>query len=118
MKRKATISPSDIKSIRKALGNTQAEMAEEMGVSLGGYQQWEYGKRPLQGPALKLFQSLYRTDQRCAAFFLDIREVGSKIPSISRAEVPIVEKEAPHPGGTRASGKLASRYYKPNPNRR
>jgi len=38
---------TDLKKIRTRLGLTQAEMAEKMGLSLRGYQDKEYGKRPV-----------------------------------------------------------------------
>ena len=37
----------ELKEIRTRLGLTQAEMAEKMGLSLRGYQDKEYGKRPV-----------------------------------------------------------------------
>lgn len=37
----------EFKKIRTRLGFTQAEMAEKMGLSLRGYQDKEYGKRPV-----------------------------------------------------------------------
>jgi len=38
---------TDLKKIRTRLGLTQAEMAEKMGLSLRGYQDKEYGRRPI-----------------------------------------------------------------------
>jgi len=37
----------ELKEIRTRLGLTQAEMAEKMGLSLRGYQDKEYGRRPI-----------------------------------------------------------------------
>ncbi len=78
MKVKESISLAQIKAIREALGNTQAEMADRMGVSLGGWQQWEYGTRPLQGPAFKLLMLLCPDELR-ANLFLDIEKTADKI---------------------------------------
>ena len=36
-----------MKATRKALGLTQSQMAEKMGLSLRGYQDKEYGRRPI-----------------------------------------------------------------------
>ena len=113
-----TFLTSAILSLRQKLGTTQEEMARQIGCTLAAYQRWETGKRTPRGDWMLKILVLCPDEETRAAFFLDIREVGSKIPSISRPGLAKVEKEAPRPGGARASGKLASRYYKPNPNRR
>jgi putative transcriptional regulator len=48
------MTPDEMRAIRDALGKTQREMAEIMGVTLRGYQNWEGGERSVPGPAVLL----------------------------------------------------------------
>jgi transcriptional regulator with XRE-family HTH domain len=107
-----------LKLLGERLRLTQDGMARKLGCTFSAYSKWLRGERIPSGQWMLRILALCPDEETWAAFFVDIGEVGSKIRSSARAEVPIGEKEAPHPGGTRASGKLASRYYKPNPNRR
>ena len=113
-----TFLTSAILSLRQKLGTTQEEMARQIGCTLAAYQRWETGKRTPRGDWMLKILVLCPDEETRAAFFVDISQASSKMAASPRPEVPIVEKEAPHPGGARASGKLASRYYKSNPNRR
>lgn len=47
----------DVKSIRAALGLTQAQFADQVGVDQSTVSNWEKGKRP-SGPARRLLQDL------------------------------------------------------------
>jgi DNA-binding transcriptional regulator YiaG len=54
--------------LREALGKgnqakTQADMAELLGISLGGWQQWEYGTRRPRGAALKALLDIAPTEE-------------------------------------------------------
>jgi transcriptional regulator with XRE-family HTH domain len=118
MRAEARVFGAAILSLRQLLGQTQEEIARTLGCGLRNYQRWEAGDTIPRGDWMLKILSLCPDQETHDAFFVDIREVGSKIPSISRPGLAKVEKEAPRPGGARASGKLASRYYKPNPNRR
>jgi transcriptional regulator with XRE-family HTH domain len=44
--------------LREALGMSQARIAARLNMSLGGWQQWEYGRRPCKGPALQAVLAL------------------------------------------------------------
>lgn len=99
MRVKVKIPKGDIRSAREGLGETQASMAERMGVSLGGWQQWEYGTRPLKGPALKLFQLICEKEGISINLPIDITEISSKMLSTSRSEVLIEEANPPQLDG-------------------
>jgi hypothetical protein len=118
MKATQTKISSAILSLQERLGERPEGMVYRLGCSFSAYKMWLSGERVPGGEWMLRILALCPDEETRAAFFLDIREVGSKIPSISRPGLAKVEKEAPRPGGARASGKLASRYYKPNPNRR
>jgi transcriptional regulator with XRE-family HTH domain len=102
-----------ILSLRQLLGQTQEEMARTLGCGLRNFQRWEAGDTIPRGDWMVKILALCPDQETHDAFFVDIGEVGSKIASSPRPEVPIEEKEAPRRGGARASGKLTSRYYKP-----
>jgi len=109
---------SALQLLQERLGETQEGMARRLGCTLGAWSKWVRGENTPRGIWMLQILALCPDEETHDAFFVDIGEVGSKIPSISRPGLAKVEKEAPRPGGARASGKLASRYYKPNPNRR
>lgn len=48
--------PADVKVVRARLGQTQAEFALMIGVSLGTLRNWEQGRRRPEGPALALLR--------------------------------------------------------------
>lgn len=50
----------EIKKNRIALGLTQKELAEKMGVTLQTIQHWEQGRRKMSGPAEKLLEYLIK----------------------------------------------------------
>jgi len=101
-----TFLTSAILSLRQKLGTTQEEMARQIGCTLAAYQRWETGKRTPRGDWMLKILVLCPDEETRAAFFVDIREVGSKIPSISRPGLAKVEKEAPRPGGMRADARI------------
>ena len=57
------MTPSELKALRHTLGKTQPQMADTLGLSVGGYRKWEHGDRSISGPALKLIEQL-RTKER------------------------------------------------------
>jgi DNA-binding transcriptional regulator YiaG len=52
------MTPSEIRTLRAALGLTQQALANRMGVTVTTVSRWEQGVRPLEGPALKLLEML------------------------------------------------------------
>lgn len=56
-------------------------------------------------------------DEETRNNFLDIAEVGSKIPTISRREAPKEGEEAPRSEVTRPDGKRIPKYSKSRPQR-
>ena len=55
-----SIAPEEIKAIRAALGITQPELAEKMGVSRDAVASWEIGRNAPGGPAEILLRRLER----------------------------------------------------------
>jgi DNA-binding transcriptional regulator YiaG len=55
--------PKEVKRIRKRLGRTQAELAQDLGVSRETVARWETGTRPVPGPAARLLERLQREGQ-------------------------------------------------------
>jgi DNA-binding transcriptional regulator YiaG len=53
-----TMKPEELRSIRLALGKSQTEMAEALGVGLRTMQHWELGERSISGPAVLLARCL------------------------------------------------------------
>ena len=51
-------------------------------------------------------------EDACAAFFVDIGEIGSKIPLVSRPKVSI-EKETSRAGAMRTDGRIAPEVKTP-----
>jgi DNA-binding transcriptional regulator YiaG len=58
MNKLPTLTPTDIDAARVKLGKKQREMAQMLGVDLRTYQRWEYGERPISGPAVLLLQRI------------------------------------------------------------
>ena len=52
------MSPDELKQLRATLNLTQPQMADILGMSVGGYRKLEYGDRGIRGPALKLIEQL------------------------------------------------------------
>jgi putative transcriptional regulator len=48
--------PADVKALRSSLGQSQAEFALMIGVSVGTLRNWEQGRRKPDGPALALLR--------------------------------------------------------------
>jgi transcriptional regulator with XRE-family HTH domain len=119
-----TFLTSAILSLRQKLGTTQEEMARQIGCTLAAYQRWETGKRTPRGDWMLKILVLCPDEETRSAFFVDIGEISSKIPLISRPKEPI-EKGAPragammvgsslkskHPENVKAAEILAARYY-------
>ena len=54
--RSRTFKPTDVKAVRADLGQSQAEFALMIGVSVATRRNWEQGRRMPDGPALALLQ--------------------------------------------------------------
>jgi putative transcriptional regulator len=54
--RSRTFRPTDVKALRAELGQSQAEFALMIGVSVATLRNWEQGRRTPDGPALALLQ--------------------------------------------------------------
>jgi putative transcriptional regulator len=54
--RSRTFKPTDVKAVRADLGQSQAEFALMIGVSVATLRNWEQGRRVPDGPALALLQ--------------------------------------------------------------
>jgi putative transcriptional regulator len=54
--RVTTFAPVDVKAIRQRLGQSQAEFARMIGVSVATLQNWEQGRRRPEGPARALLK--------------------------------------------------------------
>jgi transcriptional regulator with XRE-family HTH domain len=106
MRAEARVFGAAILSLRQLLGQTQEEIARTLGCGLRNYQRWEAGDTIPRGDWMLKILSLCPDQETHDAFFVDIREVGSKIPSISRPGLAKVEKEAPRPGGMRADARI------------
>ena len=48
--------PDDVRRVRRRLGQTQAEFAAMIGVSVGTLRNWEQGRRIPEGPARALLR--------------------------------------------------------------
>ncbi len=58
-----SVSPVDIKAIRKNVGMTQIEFASTFGISVGTLRHWERGDRSPQGPARVLLNVVAKEPQ-------------------------------------------------------
>lgn len=63
--------PSEMRSIRRALGVTQAQMAARLGVDQNTVARWERGERSVSEPAIRLARTLVNPPTRSWA--LEIR---------------------------------------------
>ena len=54
--RVTTFKPTDVKTLRAELGQSQAEFALMIGVSVATLRNWEQGRRTPDGPALALLR--------------------------------------------------------------
>ena len=59
--------PPDIRAIRRQLGQSQAEFARMIGVSVATLQNWEQGRRRPEGPARALLKVAAFNPQAVAA---------------------------------------------------
>ena len=53
--------PKQVIEARKSAGLTQQAMADKLGITLGGYQHYEYGVRKIPAPTWRLMQILIKT---------------------------------------------------------
>jgi len=61
------VSPTGVKKARSALGLSQTEFAQMIGVSVGTLRNWEQGRRVPEGPARALLLVAARNPQAVAA---------------------------------------------------
>jgi putative transcriptional regulator len=61
------VSPAGVKKARSALGLSQTEFAQMIGVSVGTLRNWEQGRRVPEGPARALLLVAARNPQAVAA---------------------------------------------------
>ena len=54
--RRTIFKPTDVKAVRAKLGQSQAEFALMIGVSVATLRNWEQGRRTSDGPALALLR--------------------------------------------------------------
>ncbi len=54
--RTTTFKPADVKAIRAKVGQSQAQFAHLIGVSVATLRNWEQGRRTPEGPALALLR--------------------------------------------------------------
>jgi transcriptional regulator with XRE-family HTH domain len=97
---------SALQLLQERLGETQEGMARRLGCTLGAWSKWVRGENTPRGIWMLQILALCPDEETHDAFFVDIGEVGSKIPSISRPGLAKVEKEAPRPGGMRADARI------------
>jgi len=64
--RVTTFKPADVKAVRAALGQTQADFALMIGVSVATLRNWEQGRRTPDGPALALLRVAARNPKAVA----------------------------------------------------
>jgi transcriptional regulator with XRE-family HTH domain len=103
-----------IKRLREKLGfETQLPFARELDCQPGALARWERGESIPSGDWMLKILALCPDEESHDAFFVDIGEAGSKIPSISRPGVAKVEKEAPRAGAMRADGRIAPEVKTP-----
>ena len=115
MKVSTEILARTVRTIRLALGETQVEMAQRIGVSPSALYRWERGESRPHKIALRALLALCPDEESRANFFVDIGEIGSKIRSTPRAEVPKEKEEASRPGAMNDRGRIAPKHYKPGP---
>lgn len=108
---------SALKLLQERLGETQEGMAARLGCTFSAYSKWLRGVNVPSGQWMLRILALCPDEETRANFFVDIAEAGSKIPFISRPQVPKEEKEASPAGGARPDVKVLSRYYKPRSKR-
>ena len=65
--RRTVFKPTDVKAVRAKLGQTQAEFALMIGVSVATLRNWEQGRRTPDGPALALLRVAARDPQAVVA---------------------------------------------------
>jgi hypothetical protein len=104
-------------ALQEALGERPEGMVVRIGCSFGAYLQWIRGERVPGGEFMLKLLALCPDEETFHAFFLDIGEVGSKIPLISRPEVPTEKEEASRPGAMRPNGTIVRRHKLPRKSR-
>jgi transcriptional regulator with XRE-family HTH domain len=87
--------------LRNKLEMTQDDLAHQIGTSKDSYSNWENARSSTPGVYVLRMLALCPDEETRANFFLDIGEVGGKIPVISRPEVPKQQGEGAQPRGMR-----------------
>lgn len=111
-----------IRTLRHRIGEiegavvSQEEMARRIGCTHAAYRKWEVGTTP-GGEWMLRILALCPDEETRAAFFLDIGEVGSKIRSTPRREVPKEDVEARRPGAMRPDGTIVRSHKVPRKSR-
>jgi hypothetical protein len=105
---------SALQLLQARLCETQEGMARRLGCTLGAWSKWYRGENTPRGDWMLRILALC-PDEETRRNFLDIGEVRSRIPTISRPEMPKEEEEACHPGAMDACGRIKPKYYKRGP---
>lgn len=53
------MTPADLRALRAALGLTQLQLADRLGVSVDAIRHWEHGRRSIPEPVRRLLVSLF-----------------------------------------------------------
>ena len=61
------LAPPDVKAIRRRLGQSQAQFARMIGVSVSTLQNWEQGRRRPEGPARALLRVVAESPEAVSA---------------------------------------------------
>ena len=97
---------SALKLLQGRLGETQEGMAARLGCTFSAYSKWLRGVNIPSGQWMLRILALCPDQETHDAFFVDIAERSSRIPSISRPRLAKEEKEAPRAGAMRADGRI------------
>jgi putative transcriptional regulator len=65
--RRTEFAPVDVKAVRRRLGQSQAEFARMIGVSVATLRNWEQGRRRPEGPARALLKVAAANPEAVAA---------------------------------------------------
>lgn len=85
--------PCDVRSIRSRLGLTQADFAEQFGLSVSTVRDWEQGRRNPDGPARVLLSVI---DQQPDV----VRKATSRLSDADQLAPPYLDIDAPQHSGT------------------
>lgn len=105
---------SALQLLQGRLNETQEGMARRLGCTLGAWSKWVRGENQPRGVWMLKILALC-PDEETRNNFLDIAEVGSKIPSTPGVGVRKEKEEASRPGAMNKRGRIAPKHYKPGP---